>query len=101
MLAHFDQNQGCDVLDRVLLNVLDRVLLGKFEPITGPSVRPSRSDDKPAQLGSARLGSARLTTHTTRTTDVQRTYNGRTTVVQRSTSEYEYEYEYESGVRRT
>ena len=48
-------NQGCEVLDRVLLNVLDRVLLGKFEPITGPSVRPVWP-----RLGSARLGLARL-----------------------------------------
>ena len=37
---------------RVLLNVLDRVLLDVFEPITGPSVRPVRT------INSARLRSA-------------------------------------------
>ena len=42
---------------RVLLNVLDRVLLDVFEPITGPSVRPVRTINS-ARLGSARLGSA-------------------------------------------
>ena len=51
-------NQGCDVLDRVLLNVLDRVLLGKFERITGPSLRPVRPRLGSARLGLARLGSA-------------------------------------------